>query len=112
VGCGRRYTYVEWCDDVGERPQCTWLLDHPPVRPDPAGRTQPGGTPACTVALGATAPAGTHMLVCRLVPVTTPAAPSAPAHTAPPSPPQPLPSSTPPPPAARPAAEDPFEGRY
>ncbi|MBI4700917.1 MAG: hypothetical protein HY744_07100 [Deltaproteobacteria bacterium] len=55
AGCGRRYTYVEICDQAGGRATCLWRLDAPrqpaapiswPPAPPPLAPAAPAGPPA------------------------------------------------------------------
>lgn len=48
-GCGRRLTYVESCEFVGDEVACMWRLDvpgNPALRPPEPPRTEPPPPPA------------------------------------------------------------------
>jgi hypothetical protein len=46
VGCGRRLTYVETCEQLSDGATCSWLLDSPPPVPTSATASWTAATPA------------------------------------------------------------------
>jgi hypothetical protein len=101
VGCGRRFTYVEYCGDVGATGVCTWLLDYPPQGQTPPAAAHVGAqTVLCRYPPGASVPVAPPSQPSAAVPATAAPAAAPPASTAAPEPTVPS------------LPRDPFEGRY